>query len=125
MPVTILPESYEACSQAAYEAFALAFQSLLAERLRMAGYTGGTDGESIEALVNETFGMSPVAYLTPLHVGFPLLQRDGDALYVLQPVEGHDSGPAAHVQLGIPLPGKVPLPGLEEIQIGKKRGGST
>lgn len=60
----ILPESYEACSQAAYEAFALAFQSLLAERLRMAGYTGGTDGESIEALVNETFGMSTVAYLT-------------------------------------------------------------
>ena len=31
----------------------------------MAGYTGGTDGESIEALVNETFGMSTVAYLTP------------------------------------------------------------
>ena len=60
----VLPESYEACSQAAYEAFALAFQSLLAERLRMAGYTGSTDGESIEALVNETFGMSTVAYLT-------------------------------------------------------------
>lgn len=30
----------------------------------MAGYTGGMDGESIEALVNETFGMSTVAYLT-------------------------------------------------------------
>ena len=60
----ILPESYEACSQAAYEAFALAFRSLVAERLRMAGYTGGMDGESIEALVDETFGMSTVAYLT-------------------------------------------------------------
>ncbi|MDE7223647.1 MAG: hypothetical protein K2O34_07715 [Acetatifactor sp.] len=59
----ILPESYDACNQAAYEAFALAFQELLAERLHMAGYTGGTDREALEALVTETFGMSTVSYL--------------------------------------------------------------
>lgn len=35
----VLPESYDACNQAAYEAFATAFQDLLVERLRMAGYT--------------------------------------------------------------------------------------
>lgn len=29
----------------------------------MAGYTGGTDRETIEALVTETFGMSTVSYL--------------------------------------------------------------
>ena len=29
----------------------------------MAGYTGGTDEETIEALVTETFGMSTVSYL--------------------------------------------------------------
>lgn len=59
----VLPESYEACNQAAYEAFAAAFQDLLGERLRMAGYTGGTEKEDIEALVTETFGMSTVSYL--------------------------------------------------------------
>ena len=36
----VLPESYDDCNQAAYEAFAMAFQELLAERLLMAGYTG-------------------------------------------------------------------------------------
>lgn len=59
----ILPESYDACNQAAYEAFAAAFQDLLIERLRMAGYTGSTDEESIEALITETFGMPTVSYL--------------------------------------------------------------
>lgn len=59
----ILPKSYDACNQAAYEAFAVAFRELAAERLRMAGYTGGMDEESVEALVTETFGMSTVAYL--------------------------------------------------------------
>lgn len=59
----ILPESYDACNQAAYEAFAAAFQDLLIERLRMAGYTGSTDEESMEALVTETFGMPTVSYL--------------------------------------------------------------
>ncbi len=59
----VLPESYDACNQAAYEAFAMAFQELLTERLRMAGYTGGTDREALEALVTETFGMSTVSYL--------------------------------------------------------------
>ena len=59
----ILPESYDACHQAAYEAFAMAFQDLLAERLRMAGYTGSTDKEAMEGLVTETFGMSTVSYL--------------------------------------------------------------
>lgn len=59
----VSPESYEACNQAAYEAFAMAFQELLAERLSMAGYTGNTDKEAIEALVTETFGMSTVSYL--------------------------------------------------------------
>ena len=60
---SIQPESYKVCEQAAYEAFAEAFRELLAERLRMAGYTGGTDKEEIEDLVIETFGMSTVAYL--------------------------------------------------------------
>lgn len=59
----ILPESYDACEQAAYEAFAESFRELLAERLRMAGYTGYTDKEDLEALVTETFGMSTVSYL--------------------------------------------------------------
>lgn len=59
----ILPESYDACNQAAYEAFAAAFRDLLTERLLMAGYTGNTDKEAIEALVTETFGMSTVSYL--------------------------------------------------------------
>ena len=60
----IAPESYNVCEQAAYEAFAESFSELLAERLRMAGYTGGTDKEDLEALVTETFGMSTVSYLT-------------------------------------------------------------
>lgn len=59
----VLTESYDACNQAAYEAFAVAFQDLLAKRLRMAGYTGSTDSEAMEALVTETFGMSTVSYL--------------------------------------------------------------
>lgn len=59
----VLPESYDACHQAAYEAFAAAFRELLAERLRMAGYTDGTDEEAVETLVTETFGMSTVSYL--------------------------------------------------------------
>ena len=59
----ILPESYDACNQAAYEAFAAAFEELLTERLLMAGYTGNTDKETIEELVTETFGMSTVSYL--------------------------------------------------------------
>ena len=59
----VQPESYEACEQAAYEAFAGAFRELLTERLRMADYTGGTDEEAVEALVTDTFGMSTVSYL--------------------------------------------------------------
>lgn len=59
----VLPESYDACNQAAYEAFAAAFRKLTAERLRMAGYGGDTDEEAVEALVLETFGMSTVSYL--------------------------------------------------------------
>ncbi|MDE5933331.1 MAG: hypothetical protein K2H40_12760, partial [Lachnospiraceae bacterium] len=60
---TVLQESYDACNQAAYEAFAMTFRELLAERLRMAGYTGSMDEEAIEALVTETFGMSTISYL--------------------------------------------------------------
>lgn len=56
-------ESYDACKQAAYEAFAAAFKELLAERLHMAGYTVSADREDIEALVTEAFGMSTVSYL--------------------------------------------------------------
>lgn len=59
----IVPESYEACNQAAYEAFAVLFCELTGERLRMAGYTGDTGEEAVEALVEETFGMSAVSYL--------------------------------------------------------------
>ena len=83
----ILPESYEACNQAAYEAFAVAFQDILSERLQMAGYTGSTDREALEALVAETFGMSTVSYL--MSYGPPLLpsledlqaQYDGSGVY--------------------------------------------
>lgn len=60
----VSPESYEACRQAAYEALTAAFRELLAERLHMAGYTGGTDEEAVEALVTKTFGMSTEEYLT-------------------------------------------------------------
>lgn len=60
---SVRPESYDACKQAAYEAFAMAFRDLLVQRLRMAGYRGGTDEEAIEALVVETFGMPTVSYL--------------------------------------------------------------
>lgn len=59
----VVPESYDECNQAAYEAFATAFQELLAERLCMAGYTGGTDKETMDALVTDTFGMPIVSYL--------------------------------------------------------------
>lgn len=59
----VSPESYEACRQKAYAALTAAFHELLAKRLSMAGYAGGTDGEAIEALVAETFGMSTEAYL--------------------------------------------------------------
>lgn len=59
----IQTESYDACKQAAYEAFAAAFEDLLVERLHKAGYSGGTDKESIETLVTETFGMPTVSYL--------------------------------------------------------------
>lgn len=59
----VQPESYDICSQTAYEAFARAFQELLIERLDMAGYTGSMDQEAVEALVTETFGMSTVSYL--------------------------------------------------------------
>lgn len=59
----VVPESYEGCNQAAYEAFAALFRELTGERLRMAGYTGDTGEEAVEALVNETFGMSTVSYL--------------------------------------------------------------
>ena len=60
---SVPPESYEACRQAAYEAFAAEFLALLAERLRMAGYGDGMDREKLEALVTETFGMSTLEYL--------------------------------------------------------------
>lgn len=56
-------ESYDACDQAAYEAFAAAFRELTAERLRMAGYEGGTEEEAVEALAAEAFGMPTVSYL--------------------------------------------------------------
>ena len=59
----VLPESYEACNQAAYEAFAAIFEKLAAERLRMAGYAGSTDTEETKALINEAFGMPTVSYL--------------------------------------------------------------
>lgn len=59
----ISTESYEACNQAAYAAFATVFQELLTERLRMTDYAGSTDKEAIEALVTDTFGMSTVSYL--------------------------------------------------------------
>ena len=85
---SILPESYEACEKTAYESFAAVFRELLTERLRMAGYTGGTDEDDIEALVNETFGMSTVSYL--MTFGPALLpsledlqvQYDGSGTYV-------------------------------------------
>lgn len=60
---SVVPESYEACQQAAYEALAECFRELTGERLRMAGYEGSTDQEAVEELVTRTFGMSTVSYL--------------------------------------------------------------
>lgn len=60
---SVIQDSYDACSRAAYEAFARAFLQLLGERLCMADYAGGTDRDAVEALVAETFGMSTVSYL--------------------------------------------------------------
>ncbi|MCM1027648.1 MAG: hypothetical protein NC432_14550 [Roseburia sp.] len=61
---SVSQESYEACRRRAYEAMAAAFRELLSERLRLAGYTGGTDPEAVEALAREAFGMSTEDYLT-------------------------------------------------------------
>ncbi|MCM1174688.1 MAG: hypothetical protein NC341_06505 [Blautia sp.] len=102
----ILPESYDACSQAAYEAFAGAFRELAAERLRMAGYTGGIGQEDIEALVTETFGMSTVSYL--MSCGPSLLpplqelqaQYDGSGVYEAADdilIRRFDAGPATEM----------------------------
>ncbi len=60
----LVPESYAACSQAAYESFAAAFRDLVTERLRMAGYTGDLSEEAVESLIAETFGMPTVSYLS-------------------------------------------------------------
>lgn len=57
----VLQESYDACNQAAYDAFAAAFRELLKQRLYMAGYA--MSEEAVEALVEETFEMSTVSYL--------------------------------------------------------------
>lgn len=60
---SVSQESYNECNQAAYEVFAFVFQEILAQRLHMAGYIDSSDGEDIEALVTEAFGMSTVSYL--------------------------------------------------------------
>ncbi|MCI9071926.1 MAG: hypothetical protein HFH80_03820 [Lachnospiraceae bacterium] len=83
----VLPESYDACQQAAYEALARAFQKLLAERLRMAGYTGSMEQEALEALATESFGMPTVSYLMSCGPALlpPLedlqIQYDGSGVY--------------------------------------------
>ncbi|MDE7358761.1 MAG: hypothetical protein K2N39_04900 [Lachnospiraceae bacterium] len=83
----VSPESYDVCRQTAYEAFVGTFQEILAERLRMAGYTGSMDEEALEALVTETFGMSTEAYLMSYAPGLlPSLeelqaQYDGSGTY--------------------------------------------
>lgn len=104
----ILPESYEACNQAAYEAFAGVFRELLAERLHMADYSEGTDEEAIEALVNETFGMSTVSYL--MSCGPALLppleelqaEYDGGGIYAAEEdilIRRFDTGGAVHTKM--------------------------
>lgn len=89
---SVLPESYDACRRAAYEAFAEAFQALLTERLRMAGYTGSMEKEDIEALVVETFGMSTVSYLMScgpaLLPSLEELQAEYDSSGTYQTAEG-------------------------------------
>ena len=77
---SILPESYETCNRAAYEAFACAFRDLVAERLRMADYGGATNAEAVEALVAETFGMSTVSYLMSFG---PALLPEGSGTYAV------------------------------------------
>lgn len=104
----ILPESYEACNQAAYEAFAGVFRELLAERLHMADYSESTDEEAIEALVNETFGMSTVSYL--MSCGPALLppleelqaEYDGGGIYAAEEdilIRRFDTGGAVHTKM--------------------------
>lgn len=60
---SVVQESYDACRQDAYAAFAEVFHELLAKRLSMAGYTGSMDEDAMELLVTETFGMSTDDYL--------------------------------------------------------------
>lgn len=60
---SVVKDSYESCEQAAYEALAGAFRELMAERLLMSDYPGSVDEAAVEALVEETFGMSTVSYL--------------------------------------------------------------
>ena len=104
----ILPESYEICNQAAYEAFAGVFRELLAERLHMADYSESTDEEAIEALVNETFGMSTVSYL--MSCGPALLppleelqaEYDGGGIYAAEEdilIRRFDTGGAVHTKM--------------------------
>ena len=101
----ILPESYEICNQAAYEAFAGVFRELLAERLHMADYSESTD---VEALVNETFGMSTVSYL--MSCGPALLppleelqaEYDGGGIYAAEEdilIRRFDTGGAVHTKM--------------------------
>ena len=101
----ILPESYEICNQAAYEAFAGVFR---AERLHMADYSESTDEEAIEALVNETFGMSTVSYL--MSCGPALLppleelqaEYDGGGIYAAEEdilIRRFDTGGAVHTKM--------------------------
>ena len=89
---SVLPESYEACRQAAYEAFAGVFLELLAERLHMAGYTGGTDRESLEALVTGSFGMGLLALRLFQRIYRRIMPPERTGICVIRPSGQNQTG---------------------------------
>ena len=51
----MIPESYEACKQAAYEAFAAMFREAVSKRLHMAGYDGSGTYQAAEGILIRQF----------------------------------------------------------------------
>lgn len=51
----VIPESYEACKQAAYEAFAAMFREAVSKRLHMAGYDGSGTYQAAEGILIRQF----------------------------------------------------------------------
>lgn len=103
----VVPESYEACREAAYERYAELFRECSAQRLRMAGYSGDTGAEAVEGLVEESFGMPTVSYLMScapsLLPSLEALQEEYDGSGTYRTAEGiltreFETGSAAQIK---------------------------